>query len=275
MRKHAIFAVIGFLIGAAAIAGGDENDDLREELRALQREAARAQLRDWDTQQIPAADDRGNQLGIFPIEDLSVARPWWVPGLATGVFEDSEKPLFGGRAEEGTYPFGTGEEILELLRVSTAPESWEEGRINIANEALLTVTTPNTNGLLREALETRLRPRAHRGICVDFEVLDVDAKTARELRSLKGGILTNAHRTSLNEAIKTKAARRVTALRGIGTLGVQFTVTDGSEVAFLGDADVEVAQTASTSDPVVQIGRVGGELAVHAAADASSTTRNA
>ena len=43
------FAIAGFLIGAAGIAESDENDDLREELRNLQREAARerlAELRD-------------------------------------------------------------------------------------------------------------------------------------------------------------------------------------------------------------------------------------
>ncbi|MHC4449005.1 MAG: hypothetical protein ACYS0E_02525, partial [Planctomycetota bacterium] len=75
MRKELWAAVLGFLVGAAPIAGGDDEQDLREELRRLQREAARAGQQHWEAKGLPPGDDRGNQLAVFPVEDLT--GPWY------------------------------------------------------------------------------------------------------------------------------------------------------------------------------------------------------
>jgi hypothetical protein len=264
MRKELWAAMLGFLVGAAPIAGGDDEQDLREELRRLQREAARAGQQHWEAKGLPPGDDRGNQLAIFPVEDLSA--PWFdqIPMSGEFLSEDSEEPLFGGQAEEGVQPFGTVEEIAEFVRTVVDPVAWEDGSmLNVHRQAIVALASPATNGRVRELLDRKLRPRAHEGVSVEFEVVELPAKMTRTLR-IGSKPLTNAQRTSVDEAIRMGVGKRILALRGMGTMSSRGTVWHGKQVALITDADVEVAQTASTSDPVIQIAQAGGSLAVRA-----------
>lgn len=257
-------AMLGFLVGAAPIAGGDDEQDLREELRRLQREAARAGQQHWEAKGLPPGDDRGNQLAIFPVEDL--ANPWYdqIPMSGNFLSEDSEAPLFGGQSEEGLMPFGTIEEIAEFVRTAVDPVVWEDGSVlSMNSQALVALASPATNGRVRELLDRKLRPLAHEGVSVEFEVVELPAKMIRTLR-FGTKPLTNAQRTSVDEAIRMGAGKRILALRGMGTMSSRFSVWHGKQIALIADADVEVAQTASTADPVVQIAQAGGSLSVRA-----------
>jgi len=260
MRKEVILALFGFLIGAATLAGSDDESELRDELARLQREAARAMHQEWESKGLPPADGAGNQIGFFPIEDLTRVRRDVIPPSHLQVFEDSEYPVFGGYAEEGVLPFGTGEEILEQIRMSVDPESWESGIIALTGNKLAVVTRPATVGRVRAFLDRTLRPLAHRGIAMDFEVVEMPAAMLRKLRETSGGQLDAAARARLDEAITVGSAKRVFGLRGMGTLGTRFVVWHGREVAVVSDYDVEVAQTASTADPVVTIVQAGGYI---------------
>ncbi|MHC4939542.1 MAG: hypothetical protein ACYTHK_11280 [Planctomycetota bacterium] len=264
MRKDLWAAVLGFLVGAAAIAGGDDEDTLREELRRLQREAARAAQKHWESDGRPPSDDAGNQIAVYPMEDLIAPLYDELPMSGEYLSEGKEYPVFGGQAEEGILPFGTIEEIAELARTVVDPAVWEEtASLAMTGQSLVSLAPPATNGRVRELLDRKLRPLAHQGVSVEFEVVELPGKL---LHSLRTGTkpLTNAQRTALDEAIRAGTARRVIALRGSGTLGTRFSIWHGKQVALRADSDVEVAQTASTADPVIQIGQAGGWLGVRA-----------
>jgi hypothetical protein len=273
MRKEVILAIAGFVIGAASLAGGDDESDLRDELERLQREAARAMQVGWDATGAAPADGRGNALAIFPVEDLTAPIPFVIPPSHDLEFSDSEYPLFASRAEESPQAFGTIEELVELVRVTVEPSGWEEGTITPTGFNLLVMNRPALLGKIRVFLDRTLRPRVHRGVSIDFEVVSVPAALSRQLRAAGsggvGGKLSDSDRAALDAALAGGSARRVLGLRGNGLMGAQFLVWHGRQVAVLGDFDVEVAQTASTADPVVQIAQAGGYLSAlaHATQD--------
>jgi len=269
MRKEAIFALVGFLVGAATLAGGDDEGDLREELERLQREAARAMQRNWEANDLPPSDGSGNQVGFFPLEDLGTPRYDVLPPTHDLVLEGSESPLFGGYAEEGQLPFGTNEEVMELIRVSVDPAAWETGIVTLAGDSMVVASRPSTVGRVRTFLDRTLRRLAHRGVAMDFEAVDVSAAMGRSLSGADAGRLFAEARAKLDNAISTGAAQRVFGLKGIGSLGTRFVVWHGREVAIVSDFDVEVAQTASTADPVVAIVQSGGYIATRAEVDDS------
>jgi len=269
MRKEAILALAGFLVGAATLAGGDDESDLREELARLQREAARAMQRQWESSGLPPADGAGNQIGFFPIEDLVQPRYDFLPPSHLLDSEGSEYPLFGGYPEEGQLAFGTGEEIMEQVRVSVDPEAWESGVINLAGSTLAVVSRPATVGRVRTFLDRTLRPLAHRGVALDFEVVELSGAMLRKLRETTGGSLDAAARGKLDAAIAAGTANRLFGLRGTGALGTRFMVWHGRQVAIVSNFDVEVAQTASTADPVVSIVQAGGYISTRAQVDST------
>ena len=260
-----ILAVAGFVIGAASLAGGDDESDLRAELDRLQREAARAMQRGWVAKGAPPSDERGNELALLPVEDL-VTPVFDVipPSHRIGVFENDEFPLFAGIADEGQLAFGTAEELVELLRTVIDPAAWEAGVIYPHGKQILVLNRPATLGRVRQFLDRTLRPRAHRGVSVDFEVVAVPGKLSRRLQAARGGRLGDTERKALDEALNSGAARRVIGLRGNGLLDARFLTWHGRQIAIAGDFEVEVAQTASTADPVVQVVQAGGSLSVRA-----------
>jgi len=269
MRKDIWAAALGFLIGAAAIAGGQDADDLRDELRRLQREVARAAQKNWETRDLPPADGSGRQLAIFPLDDLAAPRHDRIPPSGGFVDENSEAPLFGGIAEEGLLPFGTREEIVEALWDHLGREHQDRGEVvGLSGDSVVVLHYPATIGRMREVLDRKWRPVAHAGVAVDFEVVDVPAAVARSV-ARGGRPLTNADRTALAEAAAGEGGARVLTLRGAGLLGSRFHVWHGRQVALVIDADVEVAQTASVADPVVEVAQAGGLLSVRASRGAS------
>lgn len=68
--------------------------------------------------------------GTFPVEDLVLGPidalpdrlPWIVPPEDTN---DDERPMFGGEAEEAVLPFGSGPELVDLVKSGVgAPDAW-------------------------------------------------------------------------------------------------------------------------------------------------------
>ena len=179
--------------------------------------------------------------------------------------ENTEAPLYGGYSEEGRFAFGTGEEIMEQVRVSVDPEAWETGIVNLAGDTMIVAARPSTVGRVRAFLDRTLRPLAHRGVAMDFEVVELPAAMMRQLSNNPGGRLDASARGQLDSAIASGNARRVFGLRGMGSVGTRFVVWHGRQVAVVGDFDVEVAQTASTADPTVSVVQSGGYIATRAA----------
>jgi len=70
-----------------------------------------------------------NVLRVHAVADLTLGLTDFIPPQITevAVNEESEVPLFGGEAEEVVQPYGTIEELTELVRSSVSPKTWEEG----------------------------------------------------------------------------------------------------------------------------------------------------
>ncbi|MHC4547203.1 MAG: hypothetical protein ACYTEZ_00365 [Planctomycetota bacterium] len=108
-------------------------------------------------------------LRIHPVADLTLGLTDFIPPQITqiGVDEDSETPLFGGQAEEAPQPYGTIEELMELVRGSVSPQTWEEGgQINNQGKNLVIHAPPTVQNQVAEFLDDL---RAFAGIVITVE----------------------------------------------------------------------------------------------------------
>jgi general secretion pathway protein D len=109
-------------------------------------------------------------LRIHPVADLTLGLTDFIPPQITqiGVDEDSETPLFGGQAEEAPQPYGTIEELMELVRGSVRPMMWEEegGNINAQGKNLVVYAPPGVQGEVAQFLDDL---RAFSGIVITIE----------------------------------------------------------------------------------------------------------
>jgi general secretion pathway protein D len=122
-------------------------------------------------------------LRIHPVADLTLGLTDFIPPQITlvGVDEDSEAPLFGGQAEEAPQPYGTIEELMELVRTSVSPLTWEEGG-NIAPQGknLVVYAPPGVQNQVAQFLDDL---RAFSGIVITIEsrFLTVSDRFLRDL----------------------------------------------------------------------------------------------
>jgi len=108
-------------------------------------------------------------LRIHPVADLTLGLTDFIPPQITqiGVNEDSETPLFGGQAEEAPQPYGTIEELMELVRTSVSPATWEEGgQINQQGKNLVVHAPPEVQNQVAQFLDDL---RAFAGIVITIE----------------------------------------------------------------------------------------------------------
>ncbi len=108
-------------------------------------------------------------LRIHPVADLTLGLTDFIPPQITlvGVDEDSEAPLFGGQAEEAPQPYGTIEELQELVRTSVAPAAWEEGaQITPQGKNLVVYAPPEVQNQVAQFLDDL---RAFAGIVITIE----------------------------------------------------------------------------------------------------------
>ncbi|MEE8104806.1 MAG: hypothetical protein V3T86_04650 [Planctomycetota bacterium] len=109
-------------------------------------------------------------LHVHPVADLTTPLTDFLPPdiMLIGVDEEAETPLFGGVAEEGTpQPFGTIDELIELVRSSVQPEAWEDPATMSAQRASLVVY--NTPGMQNEVADFLDDLRGFLGIVVTIE----------------------------------------------------------------------------------------------------------
>ncbi|MHC4162910.1 MAG: hypothetical protein ACYTDU_03565 [Planctomycetota bacterium] len=122
-------------------------------------------------------------LRIHPVADLTLGLTDFIPPQITqiGVDEDSETPLFGGQAEEAPQPYGTIEELMELVRSSVSPGTWEEGgNINNQGKNLIIHAPPAVQNQVAEFLDD-LRAFAGIVITVESRFLEVSDRFLRDV----------------------------------------------------------------------------------------------
>ncbi len=199
-------------------------------------------------------------LRIYPVGELTHGRMSYVrpaePVVAPDRVSDERRPLFGGPLPEPTFPLGTVDELVELIQVSVDPFFWEQREgAQIYTLGELRIAVRATEAVHAKVLE-RLREferMVGRTVTIELESWHVE-KTRAE--GLLGG-----------EAQTTLGAAALDQLRRAGTAGPAVSITafsgqmavawGGRQVSWIGDADVEVAQESSSTDPIVLVSNLG------------------
>ena len=152
---------------------------------------------------------------------------------------------------------------MELVRSSVWPAEWEGGGSITAQRKQFVIyhKAAMARGV-RTFLDKDLRTRMHRSVLVEAEILDVSAAMYRGLRKLKGSTLPSAKRFGLDEAIKSKAASVLFRGRVTGLATQRVLMWHGRQVAVLTDTDVEVADNARCTDPIIDAVQAGGYISV-------------
>ncbi len=121
-------------------------------------------------------------LQIHPVADLTLPLTDFIPPQITqvGVNEDDEAPLFGGQAEEAPQPYGTIEELAELVRTSVRPEAWEEATITPQGKQLVIYQDPAVQAQVTSFLDD-LRAFAGLVITVESRFLSVSDAFLRDV----------------------------------------------------------------------------------------------
>lgn len=259
MRSDFLVAALGFLVGAAALAGGQEDDwELTERIQKLQEAITRLQTEERAADRLPPMGPQGLELELFPVPDLTSPRWDFQPPDFT---PDSEV-YFGARGEEGLQPCGTIEELMELVRGHVWPASYDAGgTINARRHTLLAV---NKRAALIDTQRylDRLRDKAHRCVTLELEVVDMDRGLHRRLAAGRATTLSAERVDALAQALADGTATRVFGARTTCFLGQQAVVWHGRQVALLSEPEVAVAQEKAVWDPEVGVFGDGGYLAV-------------
>ena len=180
---------------------------------------------------------------IFDVAGLTGGHPWFIgecpPPVASHDVSDEENPLFGTEGEEYTYPVGQVDELIELVYGHVDPRAWED-----------------TRGAMIRAQSERYIVAKHRP-----EVL---AKVASYLAQLERRILQTitieirAVRAGVDRAPggpradEPSVGLTINALRGQRVSGFQ-----GSRYAYVESYYTNVAQSATSVDPIVSVANLG------------------
>jgi len=257
-RAATVWAVAGFLLGAAVLAGGQDDEELDEKLADLEALSARVRAQEraeWP--ELPPVSAEGLEIDRIHLTDLLAGTPDWIkPSRDAG--EENDAPLFGAMAEERPQAYGVSEELLELVRCSVMPEAWEEGAtMNVDGTSLLLTARPDVLRAVRTFIDEELRPPVQRTVNLEVEVVEVPADVAQSLAVAMGGELAPSSRTALDAALKGGAARYIFAGRLLELSGQKALLWHGAQVAAVADAEVEVAESSEATDPVVRVELTG------------------
>ncbi len=122
-------------------------------------------------------------LRVHAVADLTLGLTDFIPPQITQVVVDdeSEVPLFGGEGEEATQPFGTIEELTELVRSSVSPKTWEEGgTISPQRRNLVVYAPPDVQAQVAGFLDD-LREFTQVMITIEGQLLRVGDSFLRDL----------------------------------------------------------------------------------------------
>ena len=202
-------------------------------------------------------------LRIFDISGLTMGRPEWIPeNEPIGIDEvsDEDRPLFGSESEMRHLPAGTSEEIIELIRADVLPRTWEDlDGVDMAafgENFLVAYTTPEVLDEMAKYLGA-LERRVTRTVAVDVRVLDMGVDELTALRQGAKGQVLDAARV---DAVDTLGAQGI-ELGLYGHAGHRIALYSGTQRAYLADYDVEVAEKAKISDPIVLVDNLGAVVA--------------
>ncbi len=210
---------------------------------------------------------------LFDIGALTAGRPDFLRTLSMSaeLYAEDEQTLFGAEAEEPWYPVGQVDELIELIKSHVRADSWEStlgaGIRSSSEDRLIVRCFPDVMDTVATYLGA-LQQRVMRRVCVEVE-------TFRLTRSGLQALLAEGS-TTLADAGKLEALRG-SAAAGPSVSLVAYehnraAVFSGTQRAYVGDYDVEVAWGANTSDPIVYVDNAGLSADVSATLSPDSTS---
>jgi hypothetical protein len=214
----------------------------------------------------PSADEEPQPLAlrIYDISALTMGRPEWRrEHEPVGIDDvgDEDRPLFGSEGEEPQLPLGSAEELVELIRSEVAPQTWEElegvDMATFGEGFLVAYTTPGVLTQIGVYLGT-LERRIMQAVAVDIRILDMSVEQVAALRDGAPGHVLDAAKVAAVESTGTHGVD----LGLLGHDGHPVTLYSGTQRAYLADYDVEVAEEAKISDPIVLVDNLGAVIQV-------------
>ncbi len=192
------------------------------------------------------------RMQLYAVNDLLFA-PRDYPGPTIGLtpsgaggFEDAEE-------YEEAIEYFEPEQLVQMIRTNVAPGSWEElltTNIEISGKNLVVTHTPGVHARIGEFLR-RLRTHASRLISLDVQVIGISDADRRTLGAAGPFLDADAGRR-LEAWVAEGRVQRMHSGRILARSNQRVALTDLEPVCYVYDYDVEIAQDASISDPLIQ-----------------------
>jgi hypothetical protein len=172
-------------------------------------------------------------------------------GFGFGFFEEEEAALLA---------YYEGDLLVDIIRANVAPASWEELRsvsIEYTNGILIVRHTAAVHAKVADLLDA-LRARVAAQIRVTVRWVRIpDAVLARVFGGGPRFVLDAEAEKRLAAAMQAGEAAVVASGSVLCSNTQRVAITDVTQVSYLADYDVEIAQEATIADPIVQITHEG------------------
>ena len=207
-------------------------------------------------------DDDNRVLKLYNVADLTLRLTSFIhPNLelkSAGSELDEGRPLFGN-AYEGEHSFAGPEELMDMITQSIRPDVWDTGwaSMNVSGPFGLMVLAEQRVHAEIASFLGGLRRMVGKTVTVEVRLIEVDAAT--ELPATDKSIALSREEGWLlvGRADAGQGMSLVRSTRITGMNGQVVSVHAGAQHSFVQDYDVEVAQEASISDPIVGILQTG------------------
>ena len=268
MRWVAGLVLLCLLLVGPPATRADSDDETMDRIRQVEELMRR--LRETEEQEADKGlesllESEGSQvLRIHNVADLTIRLTSFVhPNLhlrPAGAEMDEDAPLFG-KAEEGEMFFSGVEELLDLISANVWPQVWEERGNSMwtsGPHALIVIAPEEVQKDVHLYLQ-ELRRSLGRIVTVSVRVLSLDdAALVEVLGGARSAILDRT--TGLRLLARAEAGQDMRlghSVRLSGFNGQQVMLYRCAQQAFVQDYDVEVAEEAKISDPIVGVLQTG------------------
>ncbi|MCE9584549.1 MAG: hypothetical protein K8T20_18830 [Planctomycetes bacterium] len=197
------------------------------------------------------------QMRMFDVSSLTAMMGDFPgPSLSMGSDEAGGGPstAFSPPMEEGRSI--TPEELLAAIKENVARDSWKNVRnkLSLMGDQVVVVQSPAVLDEIAKFIAVAA-PARNRIIGVEAVLVGLDeaAWTARRASLSGASPSEDALKDLLAAALKGGGVRIVSSARGAGMSDQRFHVWAGGAQAFVQDDDVEIAQGAAATDPVIGI----------------------
>ncbi len=251
-----------FPLTIRAAPDGDFREKLMEveELTQLLEQARAAQ----GARGLAFKESGNSVLRIYSVADLTVRlRDFSAPHLElkpAGAEIDESRPTFG-KADEGEIFFAGIDELVDLIYNNVSPGAWDSGRARISASGpngIVVIADPVVHEGVAAYLD-ELRRSVGWTVTIELRLISIDAGERLFIQPSSGtlGFDREEGLKLLQRAELGQGCRLVRSARVTGYNGQRVSCFRGAQRSFLQDWDVEVAQEASISDPIINIAQTG------------------